>query len=74
MCHGICCTTHTDRHFAFPLCCRELTYPDPRGILRLTLVVLAASAILSALVWSIDRAFAALLLPPIARRMSSGAV
>lgn len=53
---------------------RELTYPDPRGILRLTMIVLAASAAMTALVWSIDRVFAALLLPPIARKMSHGAL
>ncbi len=54
-------------------CCRELTYPDPRGILRLTFIVLAATAVLTALVWSIDRTFAALLFPPVARRLCQGA-
>ena len=58
---------------ALLLCCRELTYPDPRGILRLTFIVLAASAVLTALVWSIDRVFAALLFPPVAQRLSQGA-
>ncbi|CAL5224404.1 g7086 [Coccomyxa viridis] len=51
----------------------ELTYPDPRGILRLTFIVLAATAVLTALVWSIDRTFAALLFPPVARRLCQGA-
>ena len=51
------------------MCCRELTYPEPREMLRLTLTVLACSAVLTALVWAIDTAFAALLLPPVARKM-----
>ena len=56
------------------VCCRELTYPDPRGVLRLTFIVLAASAVLTALVWSIDRTFAALLLPPVATKLNRGAI
>lgn len=56
------------------VCCRELTYPDPRGILRLTLIVLAASAVLTALVWCIDQTFATLLLPPVAHKLSRGAL
>ena len=54
--------------------CRDLTYPDPRDILRLTCIVLAATAILTALVWGMDRVFNALLLPPVARRIFRGAL
>ena len=52
--------------------CRELTYPEPRDILRLTLLVLACSAVLTALVWGIDTAFASLLLPPMIRKFGEG--
>ena len=52
------------------MCCRELTYPDPKDMLRLTLIVLACSALLTALVWAIDAAFASVLLPPVVRKMA----
>lgn len=52
--------------------CRELTYPEPRDIMRLTLLVLACSAILTALVWGIDQAFASLLLPPMIHKFGEG--
>ena len=54
--------------------CRELTYPEPRDILRLTLLVLACSAALTALVWGIDKAFASLLLPKMVCRFGEGAL
>ena len=50
--------------------CRELTYPKPKEMLRLTLIVLACSALLTALVWAIDAAFASVLLPPVLRKMA----
>ncbi|CAK0785560.1 hypothetical protein CVIRNUC_008770 [Coccomyxa viridis] len=49
---------------------RELTYPKPKEMLRLTLIVLACSALLTALVWAIDAAFASVLLPPVLRKMA----
>ena len=53
------------------MCCRELTYPKPKEMLRLTLIVLACSALLTALVWAIDTAFASVLLPPVLRKMAT---
>ena len=57
-------------HEGLCICCRELTYPEPKEMLRLTLIVLACSALLTALVWAIDAAFASVLLPPVLRKMA----
>ena len=48
---------------------KDLTYPKPGAILRLTCAVLLSSAALTLIVWGLDRGFSSVLLPPVQQKL-----
>lgn len=49
---------------------KELTYPKPGAILRLTCAVLFSSAALTLIVWGLDKGFSSVLVPPVTRKFT----